>query len=78
MATELGLYKQQPLPAATETIEREALNRTRTWIICFCLDVSISVHFGRPITIARDDAVVKVRALVSTVGICSDHCSFRA
>jgi len=60
MATDLGLYKYQPLPAATESLEREALNRTRTWIICFYLDESMSAHFGRPATIARDDAVVKV------------------
>ncbi|KZV87959.1 hypothetical protein EXIGLDRAFT_192404 [Exidia glandulosa HHB12029] len=59
MATDLGLYRPQQLPAATEQLEREALNRTRTWIVCFYLDESMSAHFGRPATIARDDAVVR-------------------
>ncbi|KAH7099082.1 hypothetical protein BKA62DRAFT_710841 [Auriculariales sp. MPI-PUGE-AT-0066] len=59
MATDIGLYKPQQLPAANEQLEREALNRTRTWIVCFYLDESMSAHFGRPATISRDDPVVK-------------------
>ncbi|KAH7086642.1 hypothetical protein BKA62DRAFT_243932 [Auriculariales sp. MPI-PUGE-AT-0066] len=59
VATDVGLYKPQQLPAANELLEREALNRTRTWIVCFCLDESMSVHYGRPATISRDDSVVK-------------------
>ncbi|KAH7098951.1 hypothetical protein BKA62DRAFT_711400 [Auriculariales sp. MPI-PUGE-AT-0066] len=59
IATDIGLYKPQQLPAANERLEREALNRTRTWIVCFYIDESMSAHFGRPATISRDDPVVK-------------------
>ncbi|EJD35898.1 hypothetical protein AURDEDRAFT_117234 [Auricularia subglabra TFB-10046 SS5] len=61
MATDLSLHRpppKAPVPS-DEMLEREYLNRTRTWIVCFYLDESMSAHFGRPATIARDDAVVR-------------------
>ena len=75
----MELYKPQPLQAVTEAQEREALNRTRTWIVCFYLDESISVHFGRPVTIARDDAVIKVGSPAFELrALCSDRSSLSA
>lgn len=37
-----------------EKHERELLNRTRTWLICFNLDRSISTQLGKPSTIKED------------------------
>ena len=40
-----------------ERQEREALNRTRVWMICFNLDRSTATQFGKPITIKEDFAM---------------------
>ncbi|KAJ7086357.1 hypothetical protein B0H15DRAFT_346044 [Mycena belliarum] len=37
-----------------EKAERELLNRTRVWIICFNLDRSTATQFGKPSTIKED------------------------
>jgi transcriptional regulatory protein LEU3 len=52
MAIELGL--NQPPPPDLD--ERQKLNRMRTWLNCFCADVSHSIQFGKiPIISATDD-----------------------
>jgi transcriptional regulatory protein LEU3 len=52
MAIELGL-NQSPPP---DLDERQKLNRMRTWLNCFCADVSHSIQFGKiPIISATDD-----------------------
>lgn len=43
LALELGL--DQPPPQSCD--EREALNRMRTWLNCFCVDHSHSIQFGK-------------------------------
>ena len=37
-----------------ERREREMLNRTRVWMICFNLDRSTATQFGKPSTIKED------------------------
>lgn len=44
----------KPLVSQAERQEREALNRTRVWMICFNLDRSTATQFGKPITIKED------------------------
>ncbi|KAK0210684.1 fungal-specific transcription factor domain-containing protein, partial [Desarmillaria ectypa] len=51
MALELGLYKPPP----PQCSEREAMNRTRTWLNCFCADGSHSIQFGKMPMISLDD-----------------------
>lgn len=43
MAIELGL-NQPPPPTCNE---RERLNRTRTWLNCYCVDASHAIQFGK-------------------------------
>lgn len=55
MATDLNLH----VPTTTKTMlgeqhERELLNRTRTWLICYNLDRSTSAQLGKPSTIQDD------------------------
>ncbi|KAF9053603.1 hypothetical protein BDZ89DRAFT_976137 [Hymenopellis radicata] len=50
VALELELDK--PLPSCGE---RESLNRTRTWLNCFCVDGSHSIQFGKMPMIRLDD-----------------------
>jgi len=63
MATDLNLHQ----PSATtkfvnEAHERELLNRTRTWLICFNLDRSCATQFGKPPTI-REDSITRNSSL---------------
>ncbi|CAE6480281.1 unnamed protein product [Rhizoctonia solani] len=58
MATDLNLHLPWQGKAAGEAHEREILNRTRTWLICFNLDRSGATQFGRPPTI-REDYIVR-------------------
>lgn len=58
MATDLSLH----VPSSTtkfldERHEREILNRTRTWIICFNLDRSGATQFGKPPSIKEDTVI---------------------
>ena len=55
MAIELEL-NQLP-PSSCE--EREALNRTRTWLICFCADGSHAIQFGKMPMIRLDDYLAR-------------------
>ncbi|KAG9080980.1 hypothetical protein FRC07_014707, partial [Ceratobasidium sp. 392] len=58
MATDLNLHLPWQGKASGEAHEREILNRTRTWLICFNLDRSGATQFGRPPTI-REDYIVR-------------------
>jgi hypothetical protein len=55
LATDLNVHQ---VPSnkfkGNEKQERELLNRTRAWIICFNLDRSIATQFGKPTTIKED------------------------
>ncbi|KAJ7452500.1 fungal-specific transcription factor domain-containing protein [Mycena galericulata] len=55
MAIELGL--NQPPPAQCD--ERESLNRTRTWLNCFCVDASHAIQFGKMPMLGLDDYVAR-------------------
>lgn len=51
MAMILGLDQ----PATPTSDEREYLNRTRTWLACFCVDMSHAVQYGKvPLLRVRD------------------------
>jgi transcriptional regulatory protein LEU3 len=55
MAIELGL--NQPLPPGCD--ERESLNRTRTWLNCFCVDASYAIQFGKIPMIPLNDHLAR-------------------
>ncbi|KAG8715199.1 hypothetical protein FRC09_016829 [Ceratobasidium sp. 395] len=54
LAMDLNLYKQGTRTFVNEAHEREVLNRTRTWLICFNLDRALATKLGRPTTIPED------------------------
>lgn len=54
IATDLNLYLPQPKKVANEKQGREALNKTRTWLICHNLDRSTATQFGKPTSIKED------------------------
>jgi hypothetical protein len=54
IATDLNLHQASTTKAQTENQEREVLNRTRVWMICFNLDRSTATQFGKPTTIKED------------------------
>ncbi|KAJ7632544.1 fungal-specific transcription factor domain-containing protein [Roridomyces roridus] len=45
MALELGLNRPEPIPSPFS--EKESLNRTRTWLNCYCVDASHGIQFGK-------------------------------
>ncbi|KAJ7156049.1 fungal-specific transcription factor domain-containing protein [Mycena crocata] len=55
MAIELRL--DQPPPPMCE--ERESLNRTRTWLNCYCVDASHAIQFGKMPMLGLDDFVAR-------------------
>ncbi|KAF8902075.1 hypothetical protein CPB84DRAFT_1746799 [Gymnopilus junonius] len=55
MAIELEL-NQPPSPLCEE---RETLNRTRTWLICYCTDGSHAIQFGKIPMIPLDDYLAR-------------------
>ncbi|PPQ88004.1 hypothetical protein CVT25_001083 [Psilocybe cyanescens] len=55
MATELEL--NQPPPPHIEG--REALNRTRTWLNCYCVDGSHAIQFGKLPMLRLDDYIAR-------------------
>ncbi|KAJ6471467.1 hypothetical protein C8R45DRAFT_1165247, partial [Mycena sanguinolenta] len=66
LATDLNLHQAlQSLlgtePKRNEKQERELLNRTRVWLICFNLDYSVATQSGKPPTI-KPDFVMKRRS----------------
>ena len=57
IAADLNLHLLPPKKPTTEHQELEMLNRTRTWIICFNIDKSAAVQFGKPSTLREDQCV---------------------
>ncbi|KAJ7470689.1 fungal-specific transcription factor domain-containing protein, partial [Mycena latifolia] len=55
MAIELGL--NQPPPPICD--EREKLNRTRTWLNCYCVDASHAIQFGKMPMLDLNDYVAR-------------------
>ncbi|KAJ7172547.1 fungal-specific transcription factor domain-containing protein [Mycena filopes] len=55
MAIELGLNQ----PAPPQCDERESLNRTRTWLNCYCVDASHAIQFGKMPMLSLDDYVAR-------------------
>ncbi|KAK0483556.1 fungal-specific transcription factor domain-containing protein [Armillaria novae-zelandiae] len=51
MALELGLNKPPP----PQCNERETMDRTRTWLNCYCADASHAIQFGKIPMISLDD-----------------------
>ncbi|KAG9308027.1 hypothetical protein JVU11DRAFT_12679 [Chiua virens] len=58
IATDLNLHQVSMTQPQTERQEREMLNRTRVWMICFNLDRSTATQFGKPTTI-KDDYITR-------------------
>ncbi|KAL5501248.1 hypothetical protein ACEPAH_9635 [Sanghuangporus vaninii] len=54
LATDLNLHQASSTKPTSELHEREILNRTRVWMICFNLDRSTATQFGKPSTIKED------------------------
>ncbi|KAH9051379.1 fungal-specific transcription factor domain-containing protein [Lactarius deliciosus] len=54
VATDLNLHLLPQKKPMTEQQELEMLNRTRVWIICFNLDKSTAMQFGKPSTLKED------------------------
>ncbi|KAJ7725205.1 fungal-specific transcription factor domain-containing protein [Mycena metata] len=55
LATDLNLHQVATRSVkGNEKQEREMLNRTRVWMICFNLDRSTATQFGKPSTIKED------------------------
>ncbi|KAF9788176.1 hypothetical protein BJ322DRAFT_1001297 [Thelephora terrestris] len=59
IATDLNLFLPQSKKVANESEEREALNKTRTWLICHNLDRSTATQFGKPPSIKEDSVIRK-------------------
>ncbi|KAJ3505560.1 hypothetical protein NLJ89_g7355 [Agrocybe chaxingu] len=55
MAIELEL--NQPAPPTCD--ERESLNRTRTWLNCYCVDGSHAIQFGKMPMLRLDDYLAR-------------------
>jgi hypothetical protein len=58
MATDLNLHVRTTTKIVSEQHERELLNRTRTWLICYNLDRSSSAQLGKPASI-RPDPIIR-------------------
>ncbi|KAF8151772.1 fungal-specific transcription factor domain-containing protein [Crassisporium funariophilum] len=54
IATDLNLHLVSTTKPQSEKQEREILNKTRVWMICFNLDRSTATQFGKPSTIKED------------------------
>lgn len=54
IATDLNLHHVSTTKPTSENQEREILNKTRVWMICFNLDRSTATQFGKPSTIKVD------------------------
>ncbi|KAI0073211.1 hypothetical protein K474DRAFT_1603752 [Panus rudis PR-1116 ss-1] len=57
LGIELNLSRVPPVKPANERDERELLNRTRTWIICYIMDRCICVNLGKPFMVPEDDTI---------------------
>ncbi|KAG6809261.1 hypothetical protein H0H92_000968 [Tricholoma furcatifolium] len=54
IATDLNLHQVSTTKPQNEKQEREILNRTRVWMMCFNLDRSMATQFGKPFTLKED------------------------
>ena len=54
IATDLNLHVVSNVKPKTEKQEREMVNQTRVWLLCFNLDRSTASQFGKPSTIKED------------------------
>ncbi|KAI1793795.1 hypothetical protein LXA43DRAFT_206444 [Ganoderma leucocontextum] len=54
IATDLNLHVVSNVKPKTEKQEREMVNQTRVWLLCFNLDRSTAAQFGKPSTIKED------------------------
>ncbi|EJF62017.1 hypothetical protein DICSQDRAFT_169593 [Dichomitus squalens LYAD-421 SS1] len=54
IATDLNLHVVSNVRPKTEKQEREMVNQTRVWLLCFNLDRSTAAQFGKPSTIKED------------------------
>ncbi|KAM5545448.1 hypothetical protein V8D89_000486 [Ganoderma adspersum] len=54
IATDLNLHVVSNVKPKTEKQEREMINQTRVWLLCFNLDRSTASQFGKPSTIKED------------------------
>ena len=54
LATDLNLHQPSNVKPTSEAQEREMLNRTRTWMICYNQDRSTATQYGKPSTIKED------------------------
>ena len=58
MAMDLNLHLPSMFEPTTAEQEREVLNRTRTWMLCYNLDRSTAAQLGKPMTI-RDNYTIR-------------------
>ncbi|KAG8750329.1 hypothetical protein FRC14_000635 [Serendipita sp. 396] len=58
MAMDLDLHLPTIVEVSSEQQQREILNRTRTWIICYNMDRSSSAQLGKPMTI-RENYIIQ-------------------
>lgn len=54
MAMDLNLHLPTNVNVVSEQQEREILNRTRTWMVCFNMDRASSAQLGKPMTIREN------------------------
>ncbi|CEL61425.1 hypothetical protein RSOLAG1IB_10017 [Rhizoctonia solani AG-1 IB] len=54
LAMDLRLHERLPGAYTNEAYEREALNRTRTWLFCYNMDRELATRFGRPSAIPEN------------------------
>ncbi|WFD29652.1 hypothetical protein MSPP1_000662 [Malassezia sp. CBS 17886] len=60
MAQDLNLHRKCMTPEGPENeeLEREIMNRERTWYLCFCVDRTLSSQMGKPHCI-REDWIIR-------------------
>ncbi|CAE6471119.1 unnamed protein product [Rhizoctonia solani] len=61
MAGDLQLNRQAERPFPSEIVEREHLNRIRTWLICHNLDVSAAAKLGKQTSMQEDPVILGSR-----------------
>ncbi|KAI0643341.1 fungal-specific transcription factor domain-containing protein [Trametes meyenii] len=54
IATDLNLHVVSNVKPRTERQEREMVNQSRVWLLCYNLDRSTATQFGKPATIKED------------------------
>ncbi|KAF9069929.1 fungal-specific transcription factor domain-containing protein [Rhodocollybia butyracea] len=59
VAIRMALELELNLPPPPHCDEREALNRTRTWLNCYCVDGSHAIQFGKMPMLRLDDYMAR-------------------